>query len=89
MPSISVIASVLTAAIFAQSALAVGVEPRGTIAPYARFCNDDNCSEGCGAWVAVDNPGCLTQYGRRSVFIKGNYRMFASLVASPGPTCDW
>ncbi len=36
-------------------------------ATFAEFCNDDNCSEGCGISVEVDNPGCLTQFGNTLV----------------------
>ncbi|KAK5169064.1 uncharacterized protein LTR77_006373 [Saxophila tyrrhenica] len=55
---------------------------------FAEFCNDDNCSEGCGLAVDTNNPGCLTQYGRRSVRFHGINSQDVSLIASPGDTCD-
>jgi hypothetical protein len=54
---------------------------------YAQFCNDDNCSVGCGTSVSVDNPGCLVQRGRRSVKFHGANLAKAVLVSSPGADC--
>lgn len=55
---------------------------------FAQFCNDENCSEGCGISVDTTNPGCLTQIGRRSVKFHGDNFADVSMVASPGETCD-
>lgn len=82
MPSITKAVAFLSANLFVQSTVA------WSLAPYATFCNDDNCSEGCGMPVAVDNPGCLNQFGRRSVKLTGSYRSSHSLVASPEPGCN-
>lgn len=52
---------------------------------WVRFCDDDNCSENCGIWVSIDNPGCLTEPHRRSFYVDGtgiNWDQF-SLVISP------
>ena len=80
MPSTKSILSFMVLGLFANSALA------GT--GWAQFCNDDNCSEGCGAKVDIENPGCLNQYGRKSVKFSGIIGQDTNLVASPNPGCD-
>jgi hypothetical protein len=67
----------------------------GDITSWVRFCDDDDCSENCGTWVAVTNPGCLAQHGRRSLFHKGQDTMvypYALVVSPPGDSscsCQW
>lgn len=48
----------------------------------------DNCSEGCGISVNVNDPGCLTEFGRGSILFHGDNVADVSLIASPGSTCD-
>ncbi|KAI8088922.1 uncharacterized protein BX664DRAFT_331736 [Halteromyces radiatus] len=50
---------------------------------WAQFCNDDNCSVGCGEWVAVGNPGCLGESGRKSVNFKGDSPWHYALLYTP------
>jgi hypothetical protein len=78
MPSIKSTLTVLALSLFASNAFA----------GWAQFCNDDNCSEGCGAAVDLDNPGCLNQYNRRSIKFSGTISQDVNLVASPNPGCD-
>jgi hypothetical protein len=78
MPSIKSTLTVLALSLFATT----------TLAGWAKFCNDDNCSEGCGAAVDLDNPGCLNQYNRRSIKFSGTISQDVNLVASPNPGCD-
>jgi hypothetical protein len=78
MPSIKSTLTVLALSLFATT----------TLAGWAQFCNDDNCSEGCGAAVDLDNPGCLNQYNRRSIKFSGTISQDVNLVASPNPGCD-
>ncbi|KAE8151148.1 hypothetical protein BDV25DRAFT_139131 [Aspergillus avenaceus] len=55
---------------------------------WAYFCNDENCNEGCGQSVSINNPGCLNQSGRKSLKLKGNiaWDKFA-LLSSPDQNC--
>lgn len=56
---------------------------------WARFCNDANCTEGCGQWVSLTNSGCLTENSRGSIAMKNtgaNIRV--GLVYSPTDHCD-
>jgi hypothetical protein len=78
MPSIKSTLTVLALSLFASNAFA----------GWAQFCNDDNCSEGCGAKVDLDNPGCLNQFNRRSIKFSGTISQDVNLVASPNPGCD-
>jgi hypothetical protein len=78
MPPIKSTLTVLALSLFASNAFA----------GWAQFCNDDNCSEGCGAAVDLDNPGCLNQYNRRSIKFSGTISQDVNLVASPNPGCD-
>jgi hypothetical protein len=78
MPSLKSTLTVLALSLFANNAFA----------GWAQFCNDDNCSEGCGAAVDLDNPGCLNQYNRRSIKFSGTISQDVNLVASPNPGCD-
>ncbi|KAF1823077.1 uncharacterized protein K489DRAFT_401585 [Dissoconium aciculare CBS 342.82] len=55
---------------------------------YANFCNDENCSDGCGISVSVDNPGCLNESGRKSVSFHGSNIQEARLVFSPEQNCN-
>ncbi len=55
---------------------------------FAEFCNDDDCSEGCGISVNTNNTCCLTQYGRRSVLFHGSNFGDVSMIASPGAISD-
>ncbi|ODM19030.1 hypothetical protein SI65_05647 [Aspergillus cristatus] len=56
---------------------------------WAQLCSDANCSENCGISVAIDNPDCLGQVGRKSVKLHGLFAFGAkALVGSPGETCD-
>ncbi|KAK5172553.1 uncharacterized protein LTR77_002673 [Saxophila tyrrhenica] len=57
-------------------------------ATFAQFCNDLLCNEGCGIAVDVNNPGCLTQFGRKSIKFTGKNFNTVNLIASPGSTCD-
>lgn len=50
------------------------------LAIVARFCNNDNCVEGCGIGVDVNNPGRLTQFNRRSVLFEGDNADAVSIV---------
>jgi hypothetical protein len=70
------------------TALALSLFSTTAMAGWAQFCNDDNCSEGCGAAVDLDNPGCLNQYNRRSIKFSGTISQDVNLVASPNPGCD-
>jgi hypothetical protein len=56
---------------------------------WAQFCNDDNCSEDCGIWVDMYNPGCLTEHGRRSVHIRAGGEEAGSfnVIYSPDDQC--
>lgn len=57
-------------------------------AAWARFCDDDACSSGCGQWVSVSNEGCMSESGRNSVQIKPNEeKIEAKLVYSPDYDC--
>jgi hypothetical protein len=78
MPSLKSTLTVLALSLFSTTAMA----------GWAQFCNDDNCSEGCGAAVDLDNPGCLNQYNRRSIKFSGTISQDVNLVASPNPGCD-
>lgn len=80
MPSTKSILAFVVLGLFANSAIA------GT--GWAQFCNDDNCSEGCGAKIDLENPGCLNQYGRKSIKFSGIIAQDTNLVASPNPGCD-
>lgn len=56
---------------------------------WARFCNDANCTEGCGQWVSITNQGCLTENYRGSIAMKNtgaNIRI--GLVYSPTAECN-
>lgn len=59
---------------------------------WAQFCNDDNCNNGCGRAVNIENPGCLNQNGRRSVKFHGSTTVFGTksvvLLGSPKPGCN-
>lgn len=80
MPSIKSILAFVVLGLSADGAVA------GT--GWAQFCNDDNCSEGCGAKVDLENPGRLNQYGRKSIKFSGVIAQDTNLVASPNPGCD-
>lgn len=80
MPSIKSILAFVLLGLFADGAVA------GT--GWAQFCNDDNCSEGCGAKVDLENPGRLNQYGRKSIKFSGVIAQDTNLVASPNPGCE-
>lgn len=57
---------------------------------WASFCNDDNCTEGCGEWVDITNDGCLAENYRRSVQFKSDYgpEVSGGLVYSPAGSCS-
>lgn len=55
---------------------------------WAQFCNDEECSEGCGMWVDLENPGCLNEAGRKSFRTKTNGPYIdVGLVYSPAASC--
>ncbi|KAI1407972.1 hypothetical protein F5Y13DRAFT_194819 [Hypoxylon sp. FL1857] len=54
---------------------------------WAQFCDDSNCSEGCGESVRVPNPGCLNEYGRRSILFHGGPSHDYAMVVSPSANC--
>ncbi|KAJ5116889.1 hypothetical protein N7456_001237 [Penicillium angulare] len=54
---------------------------------WARFCNDDACSEGCGTWVDMSNAGCLTESGRGSFEVKGSAYGYTIMVESADASC--
>lgn len=54
---------------------------------WAQFCNDADCSEGCGQSVKVSNSGCLNQSGRKSIRFHGTPGNDYALVVSPGGDC--
>ncbi|KAJ4386885.1 hypothetical protein N0V93_009784 [Gnomoniopsis smithogilvyi] len=57
---------------------------------WASFCNDYDCSEGCGEWVDITNTGCLAENYRRSIKFKSDYGpdVRGGLVYSPGNSCS-
>ncbi|KAJ4406624.1 hypothetical protein N0V82_010090 [Gnomoniopsis sp. IMI 355080] len=57
---------------------------------WASFCNDDDCTEGCGEWVDITNTGCLAENYRRSIKFKSDTgpEVQGGLVYSPGNTCN-
>ncbi|KAI1411857.1 hypothetical protein F5Y13DRAFT_190860 [Hypoxylon sp. FL1857] len=59
--------------------------PVVTATGWARFCDDQACSSNCGEWVSTSNPGCLKEYGRKSIFFK---ELWENLVFSPGDECN-
>ncbi|WPG97948.1 Hypothetical protein R9X50_00073100 [Acrodontium crateriforme] len=54
---------------------------------YAQFCNNGDCTEGCGISVSVDNPGCLNENGRVAIKFHDTNLGAINLVTSPGPDC--
>lgn len=54
---------------------------------WAYFCTDDNCSENCGEWVDMYNPGCLSGAGSKSIMVKGNSWDYLCLIASADLNC--
>ena len=83
------ILAVISAA--ATVSLGLAISKNGTesdlAAPWAQFCFDTNCTEGCGTWVSIENPGCLNQVDRRSIKFQGGPWGGWSLVVSPGLGC--
>lgn len=59
-------------------------------AAWASFCNDGACTDGCGEWVNLANPGCLGESGRGSIKFKAdsNPDIRGGLVYSPGDSCN-
>lgn len=57
---------------------------------WASFCNDAACTDGCGEWVDITNPGCLGERGRGSIKFKSDDgpEVLGSLVYSPGDSCN-
>ncbi|RYP15277.1 hypothetical protein DL765_005801 [Monosporascus sp. GIB2] len=54
---------------------------------WAQFCDDTDCSQGCGQSVQVSNPGCLNQNGRRSIRFHGMADGDYAMVISPSSDC--
>ncbi|RYP11510.1 hypothetical protein DL764_000033 [Monosporascus ibericus] len=54
---------------------------------WAQFCDDTDCSQGCGQSVQVSNPGCLNQNGRRSILFHGTADGDYAMVVSPSANC--
>ena len=56
---------------------------------WAQFCDDGACTVNCGESVDTDNPGCLNEVGRNSIYFHGefNNRDSNSLVFSPTSDC--
>ncbi|KAK3681333.1 hypothetical protein B0T22DRAFT_387931 [Podospora appendiculata] len=54
---------------------------------WAQFCDDTDCSQGCGESVQVSNPGCLGETGRRSILFHGGAGGDYALVVSPSGNC--
>jgi len=74
---------------FAASIIALaGLTQIAYATTYAQFCNDQECSEGCGISVSTDNPGCLEEHGRGSVKFHGVNIQGVNLVASPDSACS-
>lgn len=77
-------------AVAAASTLVAGrpFETRNTQI-YATFYNDDDCKEGAGIAVSVNNDGCLNESGRQSIYFQSasEFAKEASLVFSPSPDC--
>ncbi|TIB65944.1 hypothetical protein E3Q10_01130 [Wallemia mellicola] len=59
---------------------------------YAQFCNDNNCEEGCGGSVSVDNSACLVENGRgrpsQSVKFHDTNFGSVSLIATNNDQCS-
>ncbi|KAI1326446.1 hypothetical protein F5Y16DRAFT_374812 [Xylariaceae sp. FL0255] len=71
----------------------VGFEWTGSFATWAKFCDDENCTEGCGEPVSMSNPGCLNEGGRSSIQFWGheneeNVVTQGYIVVSPESDCD-
>lgn len=73
---------------FAAIIALAGIAQLASATAYAEFCNDANCSEGCGISVSTDNPGCLQESGRQSVKIHGTNIQSVNLVSSPDSSCS-
>ncbi|KAI1084538.1 hypothetical protein F5B20DRAFT_575861 [Whalleya microplaca] len=54
---------------------------------WAQFCNDDDCTVDCGMSVDVANPGCLNEFGRKSIKFHGGGHHDFAMVASPSGDC--
>ncbi|KAI1324118.1 hypothetical protein F5Y16DRAFT_424247 [Xylariaceae sp. FL0255] len=55
---------------------------------WAMFCDDTDCTTGCGESVSVTNPGCLNESGRQSILFHGDIDSGDySLVVSPSGNC--
>ncbi|OTA99778.1 hypothetical protein M426DRAFT_27175 [Hypoxylon sp. CI-4A] len=69
-------------------ATALTLTPPASGMIWARFCDDEQCTQNCGQSVSVDNPGCLgREWGRRSVALHGEDFIGAYLVHSPDEGC--
>lgn len=55
---------------------------------WVSFCDDIYCSENCGMWLNINNPGCVNQVGRKSFWLDGRVKFnnFA-LIVSPRAGC--
>jgi len=58
-----------TVALAATTLVVALAMPAKAYSKYATFYNDAHCSEGAGEGVSIDNPGCLSEAGRGSVYI--------------------
>ncbi|ORY56400.1 uncharacterized protein BCR38DRAFT_300040, partial [Pseudomassariella vexata] len=74
----------------ATAHLTVALPSNGTVIKadyWAQFCDDTDCSQGCGESVQVSNPGCLNESGRRSILFHGGANGDYALVVSPSGNC--
>jgi hypothetical protein len=78
-------------------AVALGIATRVTAAPvlsprntviYATFYDDNACTQNPGEAVSCNNPGCLNENGRHSIYFqKASTDNIYNLVFSPSPNC--
>ncbi|KAJ5115746.1 hypothetical protein N7456_000094 [Penicillium angulare] len=55
--------------------------------PWGCFCDDSDCSENCGEWVSLTDPGCLNEGGRGSFYVKDGGDGTHYMIVSPSADC--
>lgn len=59
-----------------------------TFPQWGRFCTDTACNEGCGEWIDMSNPGCLSGPGSNSFYVRGGDSGGSKvLIVSDGEDC--